>query len=41
MHVDGAFGLWVNAVPELRDRLAGVDAADSWAVDLHKWLNGR
>lgn len=39
VHVDGAFGLWVNAVPELCDRLAGVDLADSWAVDLHKWLN--
>ena len=39
VHVDGAFGLWAHAVPELRDRLAGVDAADSWAVDLHKWLN--
>jgi glutamate/tyrosine decarboxylase-like PLP-dependent enzyme len=39
VHVDGAFGLWVNAVPALRPRLAGVEAADSWAVDLHKWLN--
>ena len=39
VHVDGAFGLWVHAVPELRHRLAGVDGADSWAVDLHKWLN--
>ncbi|MCW3784798.1 pyridoxal phosphate-dependent decarboxylase family protein [Defluviimonas salinarum] len=39
VHVDGAFGLWLHAVPELRGRLAGVDAADSWAVDLHKWLN--
>lgn len=39
VHVDGAFGLWVHAVPELRSRLAGVEAADSWAVDLHKWLN--
>lgn len=39
MHVDGAFGLWAHAVPELRGRLAGVDGADSWAVDLHKWLN--
>lgn len=39
VHVDGAFGLWAHAVPELRDRLAGVDRADSWAVDLHKWLN--
>jgi glutamate/tyrosine decarboxylase-like PLP-dependent enzyme len=33
------FGLWLHAVPELRDGLVGVDAADSWAVDLHKWLN--
>ena len=39
VHVDGAFGLWAHAVPELRERLAGVDGADSWAVDLHKWLN--
>jgi glutamate/tyrosine decarboxylase-like PLP-dependent enzyme len=39
VHVDGAFGLWLAAVPELRDRLAGVERADSWAVDLHKWLN--
>ena len=39
VHVDGAFGLWLLAVPELKDRLAGAEAADSWAVDLHKWLN--
>ena len=39
VHVDGAFGLWVAAVPELAHRLAGVEQADSWAVDLHKWLN--
>ncbi len=39
VHVDGAFGLWLAAVPELADRLAGVDQADSWGVDLHKWLN--
>lgn len=39
VHVDGAFGLWLSAVPELKDRLAHVEAADSWAVDLHKWLN--
>ncbi len=39
VHVDGAFGLWVAAVPELAGRLAGVEDADSWAVDLHKWLN--
>jgi glutamate/tyrosine decarboxylase-like PLP-dependent enzyme len=39
IHVDGAFGLWVHAVPKLAHRLAGVNEADSWAVDLHKWLN--
>lgn len=39
VHVDGAFGLWLAAVPELAVRLAGVAHADSWAVDLHKWLN--
>ncbi|MEL6964646.1 MAG: aminotransferase class V-fold PLP-dependent enzyme [Pseudomonadota bacterium] len=39
VHVDGAFGLWLSAVPELKHRLAGVENADSWAVDLHKWLN--
>lgn len=39
VHVDGAFGLWVHAVPELAHRLKGVQDADSWAVDLHKWLN--
>lgn len=38
-HVDGAFGLWLSAVPELAPRLAGVELADSWAIDLHKWLN--
>lgn len=38
VHVDGAFGLWVNAVPELAGAASGVDLADSWAVDLHKWL---
>ncbi len=39
VHVDGAFGLWLAAAPELAGRLAGVERADSWAVDLHKWLN--
>lgn len=39
VHVDGAFGLWLNAVPQLRDRIKGVEQADSWAVDLHKWLS--
>jgi glutamate/tyrosine decarboxylase-like PLP-dependent enzyme len=38
-HVDGAFGLWANASDKLRSLLTGVDEADSWATDGHKWLN--
>ncbi len=39
VHVDGAFGLWANAAPERRRFVSGVELADSWAVDGHKWLN--
>ncbi|HVZ21259.1 MAG TPA: aminotransferase class V-fold PLP-dependent enzyme [Vicinamibacterales bacterium] len=39
VHVDGAFGLWAAAVPELRSQVAGISTADSWATDAHKWLN--
>jgi glutamate/tyrosine decarboxylase-like PLP-dependent enzyme len=39
VHVDGAFGLWAAAVPELRDQVTGLERADSWATDAHKWLN--
>ena len=39
VHVDGAMGLWCNAVPALRHLLAGAELADSWATDGHKWLN--
>ena len=39
VHVDGAFGLWANTTPKYRHLLAGVDAADSWSSDGHKWLN--
>jgi glutamate/tyrosine decarboxylase-like PLP-dependent enzyme len=36
VHVDGAFGLWATAVPELAGLTAGVERADSWATDAHK-----
>ncbi len=39
VHVDGAFGLWALASPQLAPLAAGVAAADSWAFDAHKWLN--
>jgi glutamate/tyrosine decarboxylase-like PLP-dependent enzyme len=39
VHVDGAFGLWALASPALRDLASGVERADSWATDGHKWLN--
>ncbi|WP_414939617.1 pyridoxal phosphate-dependent decarboxylase family protein [Amycolatopsis sp. cmx-11-51] len=39
VHVDGAFGLWAAANPATSPLVAGVERADSWAVDGHKWLN--
>jgi glutamate/tyrosine decarboxylase-like PLP-dependent enzyme len=39
LHVDGAFGLWAAASRALRPLVRGVDRADSWATDAHKWLN--
>jgi glutamate/tyrosine decarboxylase-like PLP-dependent enzyme len=38
LHVDGAFGLWANACPERAHLARGIEAADSWATDAHKWL---
>jgi glutamate/tyrosine decarboxylase-like PLP-dependent enzyme len=39
VHVDGAFGLWGAVSPLYAPLLEGVSAADSWAIDCHKWLN--
>lgn len=39
VHVDGAFGLWASASPALAHLAQGVEQADSWATDAHKWLN--
>jgi glutamate/tyrosine decarboxylase-like PLP-dependent enzyme len=39
VHVDGAFGLWVAADPRRAHLADGVELADSWGTDAHKWLN--
>jgi glutamate/tyrosine decarboxylase-like PLP-dependent enzyme len=39
VHVDGAFGLFAQASRKHRHHLNGVELADSWATDGHKWLN--
>lgn len=39
LHVDGAFGLWARVAPARAYLADGVELADSWATDAHKWLN--
>jgi len=39
IHVDGAFGLWARVAPARARLTDGVELADSWATDAHKWLN--
>ena len=39
IHVDGAFGLWAAAAPDLGHLIRGFEDADSWGTDAHKTLN--
>jgi len=39
LHVDGAFGLWARASRHHAHLADGIELADSWATDAHKWLN--
>jgi glutamate/tyrosine decarboxylase-like PLP-dependent enzyme len=39
IHVDGAFGLWARVAPARAHLADGLELADSWATDAHKWLN--
>lgn len=39
VHVDGAFGLWARSCAEFDALTEGLELADSWAADAHKWLN--
>ena len=38
LHVDGAFGAWAALAPGARSLVAGMERADSLALDLHKWM---
>jgi len=38
LHVDGAYGLAALASPDMRSAFNGIEMADSFIVDPHKWL---
>ncbi len=38
LHVDGAFGAWTALAPKSKNKVAGIERADSLALDLHKWM---
>jgi aromatic-L-amino-acid/L-tryptophan decarboxylase len=37
-HIDGAYGIPAAVIPSLKEMFVGVEAADSIALDPHKWL---
>jgi aromatic-L-amino-acid decarboxylase len=39
LHVDGAFGAWLQLSEKYRYLVEGMDSADSLALDLHKWMS--
>lgn len=39
VHVDGAFGMWTLVSDKYKHLANGVERADSWSIDAHKWLN--
>jgi aromatic-L-amino-acid decarboxylase len=38
LHVDGAFGAWAAIAPKAKNKVVGIEQADSLALDLHKWM---
>lgn len=37
-HVDGAYGITAMLLPEMRSKFDGIERADSFIVDPHKWM---